>query len=148
MNIILFVTNIAFSFYITLCYAQKHKTKENFPRSSALYYLLSVLCYLCSVICYLYSKALPASLVLRRGRIDNVRFSRPTRCDLRRTARDLSLRTLSIARSSRRVAKAYSAFSTLRRGRIDKDKLSQPARHHILRCCVRPFAVVLVDSFW
>ena len=140
MNIILFVTNIAFSFYITLCYAQKHKTKENFPRSSALYYLLSVLCYL-------YSKALPVSLVLRRGRIDNVRFSRPTRCDLRRTARDLSLRTLSIARSSR-VAKAYSAFSTLRRGRIDKDNFSQPARHHILRCCVRHFAVALVDSFW
>ena len=76
---------------------KKHKTKENFPRSSALYYLLSVLCYLLSVLCYLYSKALPASLVLRRGR-------------------------------------------------IDKDKLSQPARHHILRCCVRPFAVVLVDK--
>ena len=71
---------------------KKHKTKEHFPRLSALYYLLSVLCYL-------YSKALPASLVLRRGRIDNVRFSRPTRCDLRHTARDLSLRTLSIKRN-------------------------------------------------
>lgn len=72
MNIILFVTNIAFSFYITLCYAQKHKTKENFPRSSALYYLLSVLCYL-------YSKALPASLVLQHGRIDKANLSQPAR---------------------------------------------------------------------
>ena len=58
---------------------KKHKTKENFPRSSALYYLLSVLCYLLSVLCYLYSKALPASLVLRRGRIDKDNFSQPAR---------------------------------------------------------------------
>ena len=31
---------------------------------------------------------------------------------------------------------------------IDNAVGSQPKRHHILRCCVRPFAVVLVDSFW
>ena len=64
---------------------------------SIICYLYSVICTLLSVLCYLYSKALPASL-------------------------------------------------TLRRGRIDKDNFSQPARHHILRCCVRPFAVALVDK--
>ena len=29
---------------------------------------------------------------------------------------------------------------------IDNAVGSQPKRHHILRCCVRPFAVVLVDK--
>ncbi len=61
-------------------------TKNTKPKSiflgylhSIIYYLLSVICALLSVLCYLYSKALPASLVLRRGRIDNVRFSQPAR---------------------------------------------------------------------
>lgn len=91
MNIILFVTNIAFSFYITLCYAQKTQNQRAFSS------IIFALCYLLSVLCALYSKEVPASLALRRGRVDKANFS-------------------------------------------------QPARHHILRCCVRPFAVALVDK--
>ena len=77
MNIILFVTNIAFSFYITICYAQKTQNQREF--SSVICTLLSVICTLLSVLCYLYSKALPVSLVLRRGRIDKDNFSQPAR---------------------------------------------------------------------
>ena len=119
---------------------KKHKTKENFPRSSALYYMLSVLCYL-------YPKEVPASLVLRRGRIDKANFSQPARHHILRCC----VRPFAVVLVDsfwQQETKGTSVSLLLRRERIDKDNFSQPARHHILRCCVRPFAVVLVDSFW